>query len=290
MLKVSIIMNCYNGEKYLHEALTSIISQTYQQWELIFFDNQSTDNSKTIFESFNDPRFHYHYAEEHTKLFKARNSAMTKATGDLIAFLDVDDYWVDIKLERQCNEFYKDKDLSFVFSKYSVVDEFYDKIEVKQKEDLSQKNKEQLITNYQVGLSTVMFKQNLLKETNFKFDENYNIIGDFDAFVDLILNVKYLYINKELSYYRWHSSNLSTINQHEELEELKNWIIKRRKELSPNVIKHVQDKIDYMTLIKMIKSEKFFNCLKSIFFYKNHKKKLKVFTYLVYYKFFKNFH
>ena len=73
MLKVSIIMNCYNGEKYLHEALSSIISQTYQNWELIFFDNKSTDQSKTIFESFKEPRFFYYLAEEHTKLFKARN-------------------------------------------------------------------------------------------------------------------------------------------------------------------------------------------------------------------------
>ena len=50
MNKVSIVMNCYNGEKYLQEALSSIISQTYQNWELIFYDNQSTDQSKKIFE------------------------------------------------------------------------------------------------------------------------------------------------------------------------------------------------------------------------------------------------
>ena len=45
---VSIILNCYNGEKYLKEALSSVIAQTHKNWELIFLDNRSTDNSKII--------------------------------------------------------------------------------------------------------------------------------------------------------------------------------------------------------------------------------------------------
>ena len=45
---VSVILNCYNGEKYLKEALSSVISQTYKNWELIFLDNRSNDNSKAI--------------------------------------------------------------------------------------------------------------------------------------------------------------------------------------------------------------------------------------------------
>ena len=62
---VSIIMNCFNGEKYLSEALKSIIDQTYQNWELIFLDNNSTDKSREIFENFNEPRFKY---------FKSKNN------------------------------------------------------------------------------------------------------------------------------------------------------------------------------------------------------------------------
>ena len=47
-------MNCYNGQRYLGEAIKSVINQTYKNWELIFYDNCSTDNSKEIFKSFND--------------------------------------------------------------------------------------------------------------------------------------------------------------------------------------------------------------------------------------------
>ena len=49
-------MNCHNGEKYLHESISSVIKQTYKNWELIFFDNQSIDKSKNIALSFNDKR------------------------------------------------------------------------------------------------------------------------------------------------------------------------------------------------------------------------------------------
>ena len=56
---VSIIMNCYNGEKYLKQSIKSIINQTYKNWELIFWDNCSTDNSKKITKKFKDNRIYY---------------------------------------------------------------------------------------------------------------------------------------------------------------------------------------------------------------------------------------
>ena len=83
---VSIIMNCFNGEKYLKFSLESVINQTYKNWELIFWDNKSKDNSAEIFKSFNDKRFKYFYADEHTSLYKARNLAIQKSQGDFISF------------------------------------------------------------------------------------------------------------------------------------------------------------------------------------------------------------
>ena len=90
---VSIIINCFNGEKYLREALTSILNQSYKNWEVIFWDNQSSDNSKKIFNSFQNERFKYFYADKHTTLYKARNLAINKTNGELLAFIDTDDIW-----------------------------------------------------------------------------------------------------------------------------------------------------------------------------------------------------
>ena len=98
---VSIIVNCYNGDKYLSEALDSILDQTYQNWELIFWDNRSEDKSAEIFKRNKDKRFKYYYANEHTSLYKARNLAIEKSNGDFIAFLDTDDLWDKNKLQLQ---------------------------------------------------------------------------------------------------------------------------------------------------------------------------------------------
>ena len=75
-------MNCHNGEKYLSDSLQSIINQKYKNWELIFWDNCSIDDSKIIFKSFSDKRFRYFYSSKYTTLYKARNKAITKAKKD----------------------------------------------------------------------------------------------------------------------------------------------------------------------------------------------------------------
>jgi glycosyltransferase involved in cell wall biosynthesis len=102
MPKVSVIMNCYNGEKYLREAIDSIYAQTFHDWEIVFFDNASTDKSAAIARSY-DSRLKYIWNEELIVLGKARKEALLKATGDWIAFLDTDDKWYPHKLETQLN-------------------------------------------------------------------------------------------------------------------------------------------------------------------------------------------
>ena len=109
-------MNCYNGEKFLHEALDSIINQTYKNWELIFWDNQSTDNSANIVLSYNDHRIKYFFSKSHTLLYKARNLAIEKSQGGYLAFLDVDDYWDSTKLEIQMLVFSKNPEVAIVYS------------------------------------------------------------------------------------------------------------------------------------------------------------------------------
>ena len=81
MKLVSIIMTCFNGEKYLKEAIKSIISQSYKNWELIFVDNNSTDQSHNIIYSFKDRRIKYYYLKETVNLGTVRNIALGKCSG-----------------------------------------------------------------------------------------------------------------------------------------------------------------------------------------------------------------
>jgi glycosyltransferase involved in cell wall biosynthesis len=98
---VSVIMNVRNGASFLREALDSVLAQTFTDWELIVWDDCSTDNSAQIISEYRDPRIHYFLSPEDTTLGKARGDAIRHASGEWLAFLDQDDVWLPGKLEKQ---------------------------------------------------------------------------------------------------------------------------------------------------------------------------------------------
>ena len=112
---VSIIVNCYNSELYINDALDSALSQTYENFEIIVWDNLSTDNTKEIVNSFKSDKIKYFLSTEHTSLGMARNNAIRHSSGSYIAFLDSDDIWLPTKLEKQIPEF-EDDSIGLVIS------------------------------------------------------------------------------------------------------------------------------------------------------------------------------
>ena len=100
---VSVIMNCHNGERYLRQSILSVINQTYKNWEIIFWDNKSTDQSAKIAKSFKDKRIKYFKSNKFEKLYRTRNLAIKRSKGKYISFLDTDDFWNRNKLNSQIN-------------------------------------------------------------------------------------------------------------------------------------------------------------------------------------------
>lgn len=101
MPRISVIMNIRNGAAFLREALDSLLAQSFTDWELIAWDDCSTDNSASIVADYTDYRIRYFLAAEETALGKARDSAIRQAKGEWLAFLDQDDIWMPRKLEQQ---------------------------------------------------------------------------------------------------------------------------------------------------------------------------------------------
>jgi glycosyltransferase involved in cell wall biosynthesis len=101
MPAVSVIMNVWNGAATLHEAVSSVLSQTFADWELIVWDDCSTDTSAQIVKQFADPRIRYTLAAARVSLGEARQAAIQLACGEWLAFLDQDDVWMPRKLELQ---------------------------------------------------------------------------------------------------------------------------------------------------------------------------------------------
>ena len=97
---VSVIMNCLNGGPELAEALESVRRQTFQDFEIIFWDNGSTDGSGAVAEAFG-PQLRFFRGEKTVPLGAARNLALARARGRYVAFLDCDDLWRPTKLEKQ---------------------------------------------------------------------------------------------------------------------------------------------------------------------------------------------
>ena len=100
---VSVIVNCHNGEKFLKHCILSIINQSYRNWEIIFWDNKSTDKSIEIIKKFKDKRIKYFRSKKFEKLYRTRNLAIKRSKGKYICFLDTDDLWHKNKLKYQIN-------------------------------------------------------------------------------------------------------------------------------------------------------------------------------------------
>ena len=258
---VSIIMNCFNGEKYLNEALTSILNQNYNNWEVIFWDNQSNDSSAKIFNSYKDKRFKYFYAKKHTSLYQARNLAIEKSKGDFIAFLDTDDLWEKNKLELQIS-YFSNLEVGVVYSNFWMLKKDANKKKLYSKKSLpSGKIYNELINNYNVGILTTVIRKKFYLKLKKSFDERFSIIGDFDLFLRLSKICLFEGIQEPLAFYRLHGHNLSNINKEKEIEEFEIWLIENKSNLSKNEVKKLQKNVDRRKFVNYKIDGKYKECV-----------------------------
>lgn len=252
---VSIIMNCHNGELFLEQSLKSIFLQSYKNWELIFWDNKSQDQSKKILIKFKDKRIKYYYSKKFNSLYNSRNLAIKKAKGKYITFLDTDDFWHKEKLNNQIN-FLINNNFKVCCTNFYILNQKNNK-----KIKFIKKNKKKLTTQnllkrYEVGILTVMIEKSLF--TKNLFNKKYNIIGDFDFFISLSLNHDIGFLNKILATYRLHEVNLSNKRIDLHIKELNSWIKSNRiilenKRLNINAQKFNLIKLKIKKNLKLLK-------------------------------------
>jgi glycosyltransferase involved in cell wall biosynthesis len=224
---VSVIVNCHNGEKYLANCIKSILNQRFRNFEIIFWDNCSSDSSKKIINGFKDKRIKKFFSTKFVKLYSARNQAVKKSNGKYLSFLDVDDLWKSNKLSEQIKVLKKKKDIKIVYSNY-----IYHNVK-KRKKFLKFKSKlpsgfitQDLLNDYKIGILTTIVEKKLFKKYN--FNPSYDIIGDFDFFIRASVFNKIVSIQKPLAQYRVHDSNLSIKKNDIYQKEISNWIMKTR--------------------------------------------------------------
>ena len=277
---VSVIMNCYNGETYLYDAVKSILSQTFKNFEVIFWDNQSSDNSAFIYKGFKDKRLKYYYAKKHTSLYQARNLAIKKAKGKLIAFLDTDDTWLKDKLSSQIEKF-KNKKVNVVYSNYYILNQVTGLKTIAYKNILPEGIiYKELLKNYFLGIGTVIIKKEIFTKRKFFFNGRFNIIGDFENFIRISKNNYFSCIQHPMSIYRIHNKSFSNINYKMHIDELKFWV-KKNYFINKNLLFHVKQKILYMEIILNIFKKKYKESFKTIKKIYSVKKKIKLLIFLI---------
>ena len=282
---ISILVNCFNGEKFLDQALNSIIRQTYENLEVIFWDNQSSDNSAKIFSKYlKDKRFKYYLSSSHTTQYTARSEAMGKACGELVAFLDVDDYWASDKLSKQV-QLFDDKKVGLVYSNFYWKDELNGKEYMAYKGDLPSgyivKN---LLLKYRVGLLTIMIRRSVYDSLSKGFDSKYNVIGDFDLIMRMSVDYKFSYVGEPLAFCRWHGGNLFITHKNEYFSELKNWILIMSKDMNFRTLKEFDvfiDNIKTSEAIFRVDNKEYIKSLKKIREIHSWHNKLKLFLVIV---------
>lgn len=208
---VSVIINCYNGEKYLREAIDSVYCQTYTNWEIIFWDNYSNDKSAEIAKSYNY-KLKYYKGDKNVPLGTARNLALDKVNGDFIAFLDADDLWNSKKLEKQIPLF-ANKEIGLVYCDVENFDEYGNKFTLYSKRKWYEGNCfPDLISDYFLSIQSVVLRTDIVRSNLITFDESLMVIEEAIFFCRICYITKVKYCNEILCKYRIHSESFSSKN------------------------------------------------------------------------------
>lgn len=242
---VSVIIPCYNHEKYIAQCVQSVVNQTYANMEIFVLDDGSTDGSLAIIKALADK--HGFFAESHYNMgiSATLNKGIKQyAKGKYICIVASDDYWEETKVEKQVAFYEQHPEMGFIFGRTWLVDDDnrflgYDaNLPIANyqvfREQLSNQyapicNFETLVYGNFIPALTVMIKKALLEEVGY-FDEQ-SAIEDWDMWVRLANKYSFAFQNEFLGFYRVHDSNIS--NDHPKMKTARNYLIKKWREDIP---------------------------------------------------------
>ncbi len=212
---ISVNMAAFNAGKYISEAIQSVISQTFQNWELIIINDCSTDNTVDEISKFIDKRIKVFHNQQNEGIVYTRNRALHYSQGKYVAVLDADDVFLPEKLSVQVNFLETHNDYGMVGSAFRFID------------NQSQKTSDVtcwyakaeyfpailLFNNFFVHSST-MFRTQLAIDILYKPLVKGCAPGEeYQLFVEIARTHKIYNINQELTYYRQHTSGISKVRE-----------------------------------------------------------------------------
>jgi glycosyltransferase involved in cell wall biosynthesis len=209
--EISIIIPTYNYGRFIGRALNSVLSQSYQDYEIIVVDDASTDDTKKIVGQYDDLRMRYIKHKVNCGPSKTRNTGIEASKGMYIAFLDSDDTWMPKKIESQIEVFRKGPDnLGVVYTSMKIFDESMSKTFSPPPSTCRGQVLLQLLTANHLGggSSAVMIKRECFNKAGL-FDISIRGNEDWDMWIRLACFYLFEYIDKVLVTLTTHSFNSS---------------------------------------------------------------------------------
>jgi glycosyltransferase involved in cell wall biosynthesis len=214
MVLVSVVMCCYNHEKYIAESIESVLNQTYPDLEILITDGGSTDNSPQLIAQYEkkNPRVHATYQTENMGISETLNDGLNRLTGDYICFLDSDDLWLEDKLEKQLRILERD-DSKIVWSEGEVIDSQGTKTGEAVTRRMRVPAKRSGYLFEELLRELVIFRQSMIFRSDYarkiRFDSQFRYVNDHRFMVDLAVDHEFLFMPDVLVQYRVHNSNIS---------------------------------------------------------------------------------
>lgn len=204
MIEISVIMPVYNGEKYLREAIDSILCQSFQNFEFIIVDDASTDCSLQIIQSYKDKRIILLQNEQNRGNYPSRNRGLTIATGKYICVMDADDIAYPLRLEKQYEYMEEHPELLAIGTNFD-----FSISSIRRKLPLAYTDLMLALLEDNTFLHpSLMIRTDVLRKIG-GYDEKYVYSSDYELMTRLTLLGKVENLPDVLMMYRWHSSQIS---------------------------------------------------------------------------------
>lgn len=216
---VSIIIPCYNAEKYVESAVRSIMNQTYKNLEIILTDDCSTDGTFAILEKFavEDSRIKLYKNETNLKIVKTLNNMIQLATGKYIARMDADDISLPERIEKQVEFLEKNPGIAFCGTNAFIIDE-NGKCTGKTSLPITPEDNKFFLQFYSTFFHpTVMIRSEIYKQN--LYDENFLYAEDYELWARMIFeeNLKGMNLPEFFFEYRIFKGQSSSIHQKKQI-------------------------------------------------------------------------
>lgn len=210
---ISVVMAAFNAEKYLAEAIQSILNQTYTDFEFIIVNDGSTDDTEKIILSFNDKRIVYLKNSTNKGLIFSLNEGISKSKGQYIARMDADDISLPTRLQEQYNAFQSNTSAIVVSSNYFLLTD--SKLQLIKSSYSNSQLKTLLLFATCFCHPTVMFK----KQSNRSYyNSEFLHAEDYKLWTELAFEGEFVYLAKPLLKYRHHTNQVSVKHRLNQLE------------------------------------------------------------------------